>query len=99
MDNVLSYWYIFRLGVIPINFYNTHIVPILKGKTKPINDLSHFRPISISNTLAQIIERIIKCNSETPYFKETLELKIDFGQQSVIRLENLTKTLKYKSKK
>ena len=54
------YQFIFSNGVIPNNFNNTYIVPIIKDKTKPSEDLSNLRPISISNTLAQIFERIIK---------------------------------------
>ena len=52
--------FIFKHGVIPVNFNNIHIVPIIKDKNKSPNDLSHLRPISISNTLAQIFERITK---------------------------------------
>ena len=61
-DSFLLYFFqfIFRYGVIPINFNNTHIVPIIKDKSKPLNDLANLRPISISNTLAQIFERIIR---------------------------------------
>ena len=54
------YQFIFKYGVIPKNFNNIHIVPIIKDKSKHINDLSNLRPISISNTLAQIFERLIK---------------------------------------
>jgi hypothetical protein len=52
--------FIFKHGVIPVNFNNIHIVPIVKDKNKSANDLSNLRPISISNTLAQIFERITK---------------------------------------
>ena len=38
----------------------THIVPIKKDKSKSINDINNLRPISISNTLAQIFERIMR---------------------------------------
>ena len=71
ISNILLFFFrfIFRYGVIPINFNNTHIVPIIKDKTKSINDLSNLRPISITNTLAQIFERIIK--SKTPELDNT----------------------------
>jgi hypothetical protein len=52
--------FIFKHGVIPVNFNNIHIVPIVKDKNKSSNDLANLRPISISNTLAQIFERITK---------------------------------------
>ena len=54
------YKFIFNFCVVPTNFNNIHIVPIIKDKTKSSNDLSNLRPISISNTLAQIFERLIK---------------------------------------
>jgi hypothetical protein len=57
---LLFYQFIFKYGVIPKDLNNIHIVPIIKDKTKPHDDLSNLRPISISNTLAQIFERIIK---------------------------------------
>ena len=40
----------------------THIIPIKKDKTKSINDINNLRPISISNTLAQIFERLLMMN-------------------------------------
>jgi hypothetical protein len=52
--------FIFKYGVIPKDFNKVHIIPIVKDRNKSINDLSNLRPISISNTLAQIFERIIK---------------------------------------
>ena len=52
--------FIFKYGVIPKDFNNVHIIPIVKDRNKSNNDLSNLRPISISNTLAQIFERIIK---------------------------------------
>ena len=53
--------FIFNYCVVPTNFNNIHIfIPIIKDKTKSPNDSSNLRPISISNTLAQIFERLIK---------------------------------------
>ena len=52
--------FIFHHGVIPAEMNITHIVPIKKDKSKSINDINNLRPISISNTLAQIFERIMK---------------------------------------
>ena len=37
----------------------THIRPILKDKLGPSNELNNLRPISISNVLAQLFERIL----------------------------------------
>ena len=54
------YQFIFKYGVVPTIFNNIHIVPIVKDKNKSSSDLSNLRPISISNTLAQIFERLIK---------------------------------------
>ena len=46
--------------MIPANLNNTHIIPIIKDKTKSQNDITNLRSISISNTLSQIFERIVK---------------------------------------
>ena len=51
--------YIFCHGVIPSKLSISHIIPIIKDKKKPNNSLNNLRPISISNTLAQIFERIL----------------------------------------
>jgi hypothetical protein len=57
--------FIFTHGVIPDDINITHIIPIKKDKNKSINDTNNLRPISISNTLAQIFERLLmtKINS------------------------------------
>ena len=58
---VLSFFqFIFTYSVIPANLNNTHIIPIIKDKTKSQNVITNLRPISISNTLSQIFERIVK---------------------------------------
>jgi hypothetical protein len=51
--------YIFKYGVVPKGLNITHIRPILKDKLGPSNDLNNLRPISISNVLAQLFERIL----------------------------------------
>jgi hypothetical protein len=50
--------FIFHYGVIPNGFNITHIIPIKKDKKSSINDIDNLRPISISNILAQIFERL-----------------------------------------
>jgi hypothetical protein len=57
--------FIFHNGVIPDEFNFTHIIPIKKDKNNSINDINNLRPISISNALAQIFERLLmtKINS------------------------------------
>jgi hypothetical protein len=57
--------FIFHHGVIPEEFNFTHIISIKKDKNKSINDINNLRPISISNSLAQIFERLLmtKINS------------------------------------
>ena len=61
INNKLLFFFkfIFYYGVIPDEFNITHIIPIKKDKTKDNNDLSNLRPISITNALAQIFERIL----------------------------------------
>ena len=51
--------FIFHYGVIPTDFNITHIISIIKDKTKSINDVSNLRPISISNIFAQLFERLL----------------------------------------
>jgi hypothetical protein len=55
----LFYKYIFEYGVVPKGLNTTHIRPILKDKLGPSNELNNLRPISISNVLAQLFERIL----------------------------------------
>ena len=50
---------IFKHAVIPNQFNMTHIIPIIKDHKKPNNSIDNLRPISISNTLVQIFERIL----------------------------------------
>jgi hypothetical protein len=45
--------------VIPKGLNITHIRPIIKDKSLSFNDLNNLRPISISNVLAQIFERLL----------------------------------------
>ena len=59
--------FIFHYGVIPAEMNITHIVPIKKDKSKSINDIKNLRPISISNTLAQIFERIMMMKIKSIY--------------------------------
>jgi hypothetical protein len=51
--------YIFKYGVIPNGLNITHIRPTIKDKSHSFNDLNNLRPISISNVLAQLFERIL----------------------------------------
>ena len=46
-------------GHIPDAFNRTIIKPILKDKNKKVFDPNNYRPISISNCIAQIFERVI----------------------------------------
>ncbi len=72
--------FIFKYGVIPKDFNNVHIIPIVKDRNKSINDLSNLRPISISKTLAQIFERIIK--NKIPQLSKTHQNQ--FGYKNLV---------------
>ena len=48
---------------IPFKFNHTIIKPILKDQNKKSNDTNNIRPLSISNCLAQIFEKLILLNS------------------------------------
>jgi hypothetical protein len=51
--------FIFHYGVIPDDFNVTHIIPIKKDKKIKTDDINNLWPISISNILAQIFERLL----------------------------------------
>ena len=51
--------FMLKYGVIPNGFNMSNIISISKDKSKPQNDLSNLRPISISNVFSQLFERII----------------------------------------
>ena len=50
---------IFRNGYFPKYFNRSIIVPIIKNQKIKKFDTSNYRPLSVSNVLAQIFERII----------------------------------------
>lgn len=54
---------IIRLAVIPHKFNTSIIKPIIKDQNKSTSDTNNIRPLSISNALAQIFERLILSNS------------------------------------
>ena len=54
---------ILTLGVFPKKFNLSIIKPILKDQSKNTSDTNNIRPLSISNCLAQIFERLILINS------------------------------------
>ena len=51
--------FISHYGVISDESSITHIVPMIKDRNKPTNKINNLRSILISNTLAQIFERIL----------------------------------------
>ena len=55
----LFFQYILRHGVIPTDFNVSIIRPIIKDHGKSSEDVGNLRPISVSNTLSQIFERIL----------------------------------------
>ena len=46
-------------GKIPKNFNRSIIIHIVKDKSKKMFDVNNLRPISVSNSLSQMLERII----------------------------------------
>ena len=56
------------LSVIPKNFNRSIIKPILKDQKKSTNDTNNIRPLSISNCLAQIFEKLILFNSPNLHY-------------------------------
>jgi hypothetical protein len=61
---VLSFYnLIIQLGEIPKGFNHSIIKPIIKNQDKNASDTNNIRPLSISNCLAQIFEKLILHNS------------------------------------
>jgi hypothetical protein len=50
---------IFEIGCFPKEFNLCKLLPIIKNFNKPNDDLNNIRPISISNTIAQLFERLL----------------------------------------
>jgi hypothetical protein len=94
IKNTLFFFFnfIFHYGVIPNEFNVTHIIPIKKDKKITINDLNSLRPISISNILAQIFERLLSNKMKERLIKF---MKID----SVTRIKPPVHTLYSYSKR
>jgi hypothetical protein len=63
-------------GRIPENFNRILIIPIIKDKSKKIFDVNNLRPISVSNCLSQVFERIILYKSK--FLKETSSNQFGF---------------------
>jgi hypothetical protein len=55
----LFFQFILKHGIIPSNFNVSLVRPIIKDHKKSSEDVGNLRPISISNTLSQIFERIL----------------------------------------
>lgn len=72
-DNNFSYYLLnlihklfnimYQYSYIPKNFNTSIIKPIIKDPSKSLNDIKNIRPISISNSLAQLFEKVILLNS------------------------------------
>jgi len=63
-------------GIIPENFNRSPIIPIIKDKSKKIFDVNNLRPISVSNSLSHMFERIILYKSK--FLKETSSNQFGF---------------------
>ena len=67
---------IIRSGHIPLNFNRSIIHPVIKDSHKKTFDPNNYRPISVSNCLAQIFERFIL--SKSPKLQSTAETQFGF---------------------
>lgn len=65
---------------IPVNFNISIIKPILKDPDKKTDDVNNIRPISISNCLAQIFEKLVLIQS--PDLKTTHKNQFGFKQKT-----------------
>lgn len=67
---------ILHTGYVPKKLNTSIIIPIIKDKTKILFDKNNYRPISVSNVLAQILEKIILLNC--PAINATSSIQFGF---------------------
>ena len=65
-------------GLIPKHFNRSVIIPIIKDKQKKKFDVNNYRPISVSNVFAQLLEKIILMNC--PILKESSDRQYGFKE-------------------
>ena len=65
-------------GKIPKELNRSIIIPIIKDKNEKIFNSNNYRPISVSNVLAQILEKVILRNC--PIFKNLSPMQFGFKQ-------------------
>ena len=63
-------------GRIPKGLNRSIIVPILKDKNETRFNANNYRPISVSNVIAQILEKVILLNN--PIFKTISNMQFGF---------------------
>lgn len=71
---------IFQYGIIPKNFNIGKINPIIKDNKLPSDDLNNIRPITISDTLANIFEKVVLYELEKT--QKDHELQFGFKRNS-----------------
>jgi hypothetical protein len=84
---IFFYKYIFKYGVIPKGLNITHIRPIIKDKSLSCNDLNNLRPISISNVLAQIFERLLGYSLNE--IKRLIKINLVINQEPLVHMHYL----------
>ena len=87
-------------GVIPENFNRSIIIPIIKDKSKKVFDVNNLRPISVSNCLSQLLERIILYKSKFLNDSSTNQFGFQLGLSTYQPIFLLKETVnKYKRTK
>ncbi len=56
----------FETAVVPSAFKLARVIPIHKGKNKPMEEASSYRPVSILDAMSKILERVV-LNQLSPY--------------------------------
>lgn len=61
LPRVLAMFYTFCLGhsYLPAEMMKTVVVPIVKSKTGDISDKNNYRPISLANVLAKVLDSLL----------------------------------------
>ena len=52
-------------GFIPDSMLSVVLVPVIKNKSRRINDSDNYRPIALASIVSKIVEKVIKCSCDS----------------------------------
>ncbi|XP_063956703.1 uncharacterized protein LOC135154472 [Lytechinus pictus] len=71
-----------RIGYIPSSLKDALIIPLHKGKGKPIHDPSSYRGISLTSCMSKLLENVLKPHIEKPLSSVNVPDELQFGFQA-----------------